>query len=81
LLEISYFYGLGALIVFLGATALDRLSVRTVRDIECAQRQVADRDTTATAVPTASTAPAETPPHRSRLRGLFGGHHDTPVTR
>lgn len=37
-LELSYFYGLGALIVFLGALALGRLSVRTVRDVEYAQR-------------------------------------------
>lgn len=32
-LELSYFYGLGALIVFLSALALGRLSVRTARDI------------------------------------------------
>ncbi len=32
-LELTYFYGLGALIVFLGALALGRLSVRTARDI------------------------------------------------
>jgi hypothetical protein len=40
-LELTYFYGLGALIVFLGALALGRLSVRSVRDIEYAQRPVA----------------------------------------
>lgn len=40
-LELSYFYGLGALIVFLGALALGRLSVRTLRDVEYAQRPVA----------------------------------------
>jgi hypothetical protein len=33
LLELTYFSGLGALIVFLGALALGRLSVRTARDI------------------------------------------------
>jgi len=32
-LELTYFYGLGALIIFLGALALGRLSVRTARDI------------------------------------------------
>ncbi|BBZ07430.1 hypothetical protein MDOR_15990 [Mycolicibacterium doricum] len=37
-LELTYFYGLGALIVFLGALALGRLSVRSVRDVEYAQR-------------------------------------------
>ena len=40
-LELSYFYGLGALIIFLGAVALGRLSVRSVRDVEFAQRPVA----------------------------------------
>jgi hypothetical protein len=40
-LELTYFYGLGALIVFLGALALGRLSVRSMRDIEWAQRPVA----------------------------------------
>jgi hypothetical protein len=36
-LELTYFYGLGALIVFLGALALGRLSVRSVRDIKWAE--------------------------------------------
>jgi hypothetical protein len=40
-LELTYFYGLGALIVFLGAVALGRLSVRTARDIAYVQRPVA----------------------------------------
>jgi hypothetical protein len=39
-LELTYFYGLGALIVFLGALALGRLSVRSVRDIKWAERPV-----------------------------------------
>jgi hypothetical protein len=34
MLELTYFYGLGALIVFLGAAALGRISVRSVRDVE-----------------------------------------------
>jgi hypothetical protein len=33
-LELAYFYGLGALIVFVGAAALGRISVRSVRDVE-----------------------------------------------
>jgi hypothetical protein len=41
LLELSYFHGLGALIVFLGALALGRLSVRSFRDVEYARRPVA----------------------------------------
>ncbi len=40
-LELAYFSGLGALIVFLGAVALGRLSVRTARDLAFAQRPVA----------------------------------------
>ena len=40
-LELAYFSGLGALIVFLGAIALGRLSVRSKRDIAYAQRPVA----------------------------------------
>ncbi|KUH90722.1 hypothetical protein [Mycobacterium sp. IS-1556] len=39
-LELTYFYGLGALIVFLGAAALGRISVRSVRDVEWADRPV-----------------------------------------
>jgi hypothetical protein len=40
-LELAYFSGLGALIVFLGAVALGRLSVRTARDVAYAERPVA----------------------------------------
>ncbi|EIV90653.1 hypothetical protein [Frankia sp. QA3] len=35
---ISFFYGLGAVILFLGSTALGRLSVRGVRDVAAARR-------------------------------------------
>ncbi|MBV9091931.1 MAG: hypothetical protein JO044_18810 [Mycobacteriaceae bacterium] len=40
-LEIAYFSGLGVVIVFLGAIALGRLSVRSLRDLRYAQRPVA----------------------------------------
>jgi hypothetical protein len=43
-LELTYFYGLGALIVFFGAIALGRLSVRSARDIAYVQRDVAAYD-------------------------------------
>ena len=36
-LEISYFSGLGALIVFLGGAVLARVTIRTARDVEFAQ--------------------------------------------
>lgn len=42
-LELTYFHGLGALIVFLGAMALGRLSVRSVRDVGYAQRSMTTR--------------------------------------
>ncbi|MCX5045448.1 hypothetical protein OG921_19960 [Aldersonia sp. NBC_00410] len=92
LLEISYFYGLGALIVFFGATALGRLSVRSARDIQYAQRPAVQGDRTAatpatTATATTSTERVETPAERveptrrrSRFAGLFG-RRGTPVTR
>jgi hypothetical protein len=47
-LELTYFYGLGALIVFLGALAIGRLSVRSARDIAYAQRPVDAPVTTTT---------------------------------
>ena len=40
-LDIAYFSGLGVVIVFLGAMALGRLSVRSLRDVRYAQRPVA----------------------------------------
>jgi hypothetical protein len=40
-LELTYFYGLGAVIVFFGAVALGRLSVRSARDVAYAERLVA----------------------------------------
>ncbi len=40
-LELAYFYGLGALVVFLGAAALGRISIRSVRDVEHVDSPVA----------------------------------------
>jgi hypothetical protein len=79
-LELSYFYGLGALIIFLGAVALGRLSVRSVRDVEFAQRPVAameqqpqpaPSEEVTEIQPTAGTGPA----HRS-WRNMFRGNDD-----
>lgn len=75
-LELTYFYGLGALIIFLGAVALGRLSVRTARDVAFAQRPVA-----ATAEPQPAPSdevteiqptPTTERPHRS-WRNMFQG--------
>lgn len=73
-LELTYFYGLGVLIVFLGAAALGRLSVRTLRDVSHARR--------GNELAAANMAPAEAPTeviereprHRNRF-GLFGRRH------
>ncbi|MGB6205732.1 hypothetical protein [Mycobacterium sp.] len=82
-LEIVYFSGLGALIVFLGAAALARMSVRTARDLEyqLANEPVAApaADTSAAyAAPAAAPAVAQDAPtdaapraHRRERSGLF----------
>lgn len=67
-LELAYFSALGALIVFLAAMALGRLSMRSVRDVEFAQRPVATESAVA-----AAEAPAA--PKRRTWGGLFGGRH------
>jgi hypothetical protein len=59
-LELTYFYGLGALIVFLGALALGRLSIRSLRDIEWAERPATAP--AAAAAPAAAPAAAESAP-------------------
>jgi hypothetical protein len=78
-LDLTYFYGLGAVIVFLGAIALGRLSVRTARDIAYVQGPLAS-SAEPPAEPAASDevtqiAPAEGDGHRrGRWRArLFGG--------
>ena len=81
-LELAFFSGLGALIVFLGALAVGRLSVRSVRDVAYAQRTVVDQAETvpATSGPLPMTdqrtevigPTADSRPRRS-WRNLFGG--------
>ncbi|MGW4095856.1 hypothetical protein [Mycobacterium sp. NPDC004974] len=75
-LELAYFSGLGALIVLLGAMAVGRLSVRSVRDVEYAQRPAAHA-VSAEPVAVADAPPTEAvaaPEHRT-WGGLFGGRH------
>lgn len=62
LLELTYFSGLGAVIVFLGALALGRVSVRSLRDIQHAHRPVTVAEPTPAAE--AATETIETPPPR-----------------
>lgn len=85
-LELTYFYGLGALIVFLGAVALGRLSVRSARDIAYAENRAhttltddaaTDEDTLGT--PRHDTAhTGDKPSARTRLSSMFSRrrHHD-----
>jgi hypothetical protein len=51
-LDLAYFSGLGALIVFLGALALGRLSVRSLRDVHVAQRPARTPEQAAEPAPT-----------------------------
>jgi hypothetical protein len=83
-LELAYFHGLGSLIIFLGAVALGRLSVRTARDVAFAQRPVA---ATVQPEPAPSDEVTEIQPtpttersHRS-WRNMFQGGGRTPVHR
>jgi len=77
-LEIAYFSGLGALIVFLGGAALARVSVRTARDLEYAlEAEEAAADTPddfgAPAAPTEVLTSATPQSHgRQSKGGLFG---------
>jgi hypothetical protein len=80
-LELTYFYGLGALIVFLGAVALGRLSVRSARDIAYAQRPVASaaQPQPAPSEEVTEIQPTATadPPRQRGWRDMFrggGGH-------
>ena len=72
-LELAYFYGLGALIIFLGAIALGRLSVRSARDIRYAQRVATVTEPAASEDVTEIHPAQETPePRRRSLGGMFG---------
>lgn len=74
-IELAYFYGLGALIIFLGAIAVGRLSIRSARDIRYAQRSVmTTANEPAPSDEVTEIQPAESEPekpHRS-WGGMFG---------
>jgi hypothetical protein len=73
-LELAYFYGLGALIVFLGAVAVGRLSVRSARDIAYTQRPAvaAAQPQPAPSEEVTEIQPTAEERHRG-WRGRFGG--------
>lgn len=72
LLELAFFTGLGAVIIFVGSLAIGRLSVRSQRDIRYSERvAVSDRyESVPVAEPVPSTVaepvPATTAAHRAR---------------
>jgi len=69
-IEISYFSGLGALIVFLGGAVLARVSVRTARDLEYALENEPAADTSgAFAAPAAPTEVLAPQTHRRERKG------------
>ncbi len=63
-LEMTHFYGLGALIILLGGMAVGRVSIRSVRDIEYATTPAttatAAGSATPAAAPVTTPAPADT---------------------
>lgn len=86
-LEVAYFSGLGALIVFLGALALGRVSVRSLRDVQYAHRpatgpvpvvvpeaKMEARHAVPETEPVAAEDATTVEPHR---RGLFRRHRET----
>jgi hypothetical protein len=89
-LELCYFSGLGAVIVFLGALALGRLSVRSLRDVQYTHRPVTAAEPAPVAeTPTERTEPVAEPatervatpeteePRHRRFGGLFRRHRET----
>jgi hypothetical protein len=72
--ELAFFYGLGALVIFLGAIALGRLSVRSARDIRYAERSAITTTEPAASEDVTEIRPAEEPvePRRRPLSRMFG---------
>ncbi len=87
LLEVSYFTGLGALIVLLGGAVLARVAVRHARDVTVAEAAPMgpaggpapyDESRTVTGAPAGQFA-AEREPRRRTVGGLFRRHHHAGV--
>jgi hypothetical protein len=72
--ELAFFYGLGALVIFLGAIALGRLSVRSARDIRYAERSAITTTEPAASEEVTEIHPAEesAEPRRRPLSRMFG---------
>ena len=74
LLEVTYFSGLGALIVFLGGIALSRLAVRMARDVQPLPAATGPR-TRGLGVGRPAVRVGHGTGRRVVARGVFGGHH------
>ena len=79
LLEVTYFTGLGALIVFLGGAVLARVAVRHARDVVVAEPAPYDESRDVTRARTDQFAAAEPEPRGRTGRGLFRRHHHAGV--
>jgi len=76
-IEIAYFSGLGALIVFIGGAVLARVTIRTARDVELAQQAAdavvpADSNTFNAFAESARTEVLTPTPQRHRREGKGG---------
>ncbi|MDT5095812.1 MAG: hypothetical protein QOH60_5175 [Mycobacterium sp.] len=80
-LEIAYFSGLGVLIVFLGAVAIGRVSVRSLRDVQVAQSAVVTPEPV-TETPRSVVA-TEPPPSATTepVQPAFGRHAEPQTER
>jgi hypothetical protein len=67
--ELFFFYGVGALILFVAAIALGRLSVQSVRDVTAAEQRAARAETIAAPVPTAEAEQASPAPPPAAAAG------------
>jgi len=80
LLEVTYFTGLGALIVFLGGAAVARLAVRHARDVMVSEpAAVAEPVVPAGETMRTDPTPVEGEPRRRLGGGLFHRHHHAGV--
>jgi hypothetical protein len=64
--QLAFFFGIGALTLFLGSMSLGRLSVHSVRDVRHAERQ-AEREMAAETAATRAAAPAPATPVRTEV--------------
>jgi hypothetical protein len=64
--ELFFFYGVGALILFVASVALGRLSVHSVRDVTVAQRRAAEAEAAAAPAGTGA-APMESAADREQM--------------